>query len=418
MLFLKSESASPAQSNSGLKRLAKMFSKTGNNEKEDIQKTEDNEKEDIQKTESAPNQMIPVQSDFSDGSSHISISSAMDQSGITASTPEELRDSGYFDANRRERQLQAHNASSKIFRGNNEFLKIIKSLADKRPVNRSVLSKSENEVNLYGLFYEPVLQLGNNKNEKDLISANGTINASSYSAACVAASLVADLETYSFFYKLSIPYTYGLLATNNRLGTVPNEALKSTYNFMAKTEGPMDQAAFETIMDQGLYFTPEDMDALVRYGIVLDKQDGVDDRNNTAMIIPADMNKFLEGKSVVKPKAYAALQSDHIDSTLIKNMIDLGQPPIVFISSDSRTFMEDWYRPNPLGNYAHALNIVGYGVDLSPFDNTETAYFIVRDSFVPTPIHYKVAVRELTPMITAVFRSTGADTSKDPPKFE
>ena len=50
--------------------------------------------------------------------------------------------------------------------------------------------------------------------------------------------------------------------------------------------------------------------------------------------------------------------------------------------------------------------IVGYGEGIDPKDMVEKPYFILRDSFVNQPMHYKVAGDELLPRIQELHKIT------------
>ena len=97
-----------------------------------------------------------------------------------------------------------------------------------------------------------------------------------------------------------------------------------------------------------------------------------------------------------------------IDCSFIRLLIDNQQPPIVALSSNARKLSgEDWLHIPPMTTgIGHVAVIVGYGQSIDPRDMMEKPYFILRDSFVDQPMHYKVAVDELLPRITELHKIT------------
>ena len=78
------------------------------------------------------------------------------------------------------------------------------------------------------------------------------------------------------------------------------------------------------------------------------------------------------------------------------------------LSSNARKLSgEDWLHIPPMTTgILHIAVIVGYGQSIDPRDMVEKPYFILRDSFVDQPMHYKVAVDELLPRITELHKIT------------
>ena len=99
---------------------------------------------------------------------------------------------------------------------------------------------------------------------------------------------------------------------------------------------------------------------------------------------------------------------EEIDCSFIRLLIDNQQPPIVALSSNARKLSgEDWLHIPPMTTgTGHVAVIVGYGQSIDPRDMVEKPYFILRDSFVDQPMHYKVAVDELLPRIAKLHKIT------------
>ena len=99
---------------------------------------------------------------------------------------------------------------------------------------------------------------------------------------------------------------------------------------------------------------------------------------------------------------------EKIDCSFIRLLIDHQQPPIVVLSSNARKLSgEDWLHIPPMTtSMGHVAVIVGYGQGIDPRDMVEKPYFILRDSFVDRPMHYKVAVDELLPKIRELHKIT------------
>ena len=92
----------------------------------------------------------------------------------------------------------------------------------------------------------------------------------------------------------------------------------------------------------------------------------------------------------------------------IRLLIDNNQPPLVTLASNARKLSgEDWLHIPPMGTgILHTALIVGYGEGIDPRDMVKKPYFILRDSFVDEPIHYKVAADELLPQIRNISKIT------------
>lgn len=99
---------------------------------------------------------------------------------------------------------------------------------------------------------------------------------------------------------------------------------------------------------------------------------------------------------------------EKIDCSFIRLLIDHQQPPMVILSSNARKLSsEDWLHIPPMGTrISHVAVIVGYGQRIDPRDMVEKPYFILRDSFVDQPMHYKVAADELLPIISELHKIT------------
>lgn len=86
-----------------------------------------------------------------------------------------------------------------------------------------------------------------------------------------------------------------------------------------------------------------------------------------------------------------------ISSEQIRSMILAGRPPMILIDREERSIVEDWYRIKPgKGRMDHMLVVVGFGnSEINPITLKREPYFIVRDSLVDEPIHYKVSAEDL-----------------------
>jgi hypothetical protein len=89
----------------------------------------------------------------------------------------------------------------------------------------------------------------------------------------------------------------------------------------------------------------------------------------------------------------------------LRKMVSGGQPPIVEIGTDARTYVENHIVPKP-GNVRHVLNVVGYGRGLDPQTGAEQDYFTVMDSFAPGKSTYKIAASDLLSHAKALYRIT------------
>ncbi len=97
-----------------------------------------------------------------------------------------------------------------------------------------------------------------------------------------------------------------------------------------------------------------------------------------------------------------------VDCSFIRLLIDNQQPPIITLSSNARKLSgEGWLHIPPMNTgIQHTALIVGYGEGIDPRDMIKKPYFILRDSFVDEPIHYKVAADELLPQIRNLHKIT------------
>lgn len=88
---------------------------------------------------------------------------------------------------------------------------------------------------------------------------------------------------------------------------------------------------------------------------------------------------------------------EHITYDYVASLLSKNVSPMAFVDTDERRFVEDWYTiPRNAGDTGHVMNIVGHGNDaVDPVTLQPTEYFIVRDSFVAHPIHYRVPARDV-----------------------
>jgi hypothetical protein len=76
---------------------------------------------------------------------------------------------------------------------------------------------------------------------------------------------------------------------------------------------------------------------------------------------------------------------------------------MVDFSTDARQDLDDWILPiEGDGGIAHILNVVGYGVAISPFTLQPQPYFLLRDSFVQKPMHYRISALSLVQHLIGV----------------
>lgn len=120
---------------------------------------------------------------------------------------------------------------------------------------------------------------------------------------------------------------------------------------------------------------------------------------------------FLEGPMFEmrqRPASYDACMAMELEdleriasealSALLENEITM----MAFTSSDFRTpsdLQEGWLRPLPGGEFGHAINLVGQGIDVDPFSQRPTMYIKTRDTLTPPNIFHKVAVADLLPLL-------------------
>ena len=105
--------------------------------------------------------------------------------------------------------------------------------------------------------------------------------------------------------------------------------------------------------------------------------------------------------------------SGDITFSLLKQMIDHGNPPVLLIRSDAREETEGWINIIENGGFMHVLVVVGYGInDIDPFTLREGPYFLVRDSLASQPIHYKISAKNLLDHSLEILKITQLEISR------
>lgn len=111
-------------------------------------------------------------------------------------------------------------------------------------------------------------------------------------------------------------------------------------------------------------------------------------------------------------------RSPNFNMNDIKRLIANGYYPVVLTGSDSRTYVEDWMQINPVGGFAHAEVLIGYGRDQSAIDGIEKDYFLSIDSMSLDPIAYKVSANDIALNLVGFVLITGVDTQASPRQIE
>lgn len=219
--------------------------------------------------------------------------------------------------------------------------------------------------------------------------------------------------------KLSLAYAYGLVTAQHYLGNIPDRLYSELLKKVRKqTGGLMKPGELPSLMDQGGSYIGA-FQTLTDHFIV---HDGDAPRNLMGEgYYPESIHQFsadLAAKEDFPKKGHPRARivnhvyienSAGFDSSellrLITDMVDSKNDPVISISTDARTVLENWFRPIP-GEMGHALNIVDYKNMKSPFDCKTKKAFLVRDSFVMEPIHYWVSAEELLPLIFGIGKVT------------
>lgn len=211
--------------------------------------------------------------------------------------------------------------------------------------------------------------------------------------ACVGFAIVSDMETFGTPL-LSPLLAYSLMLATEWLNTsaLPNNPKQA---LLENAELKLHEQNFYKKIDSGVSFysigilekykiAPEEDFSFVEAGWMPEDLSGIQNRNYSLK------NYFRQYGS--------------ISELGLKQMLAAGIAPVVSIKYDGRTIREDWIRPEPVSPLAHAINVVGYGQAFDPFDLQYKTYFLIRDSFTPQPIHYRVSSEELIPLIQTVIK--------------
>gem|GEM_PF-5184262 len=95
-------------------------------------------------------------------------------------------------------------------------------------------------------------------------------------------------------------------------------------------------------------------------------------------------------------------------ANMVRAALDKDVPLIVMFATDVRERpLEDWIIPDNTGKHiGHVLNVIGYGKSISPLTLKPEPYFLVRDSFVEKPVHYRMPAEMFVENMLGLFKIT------------
>lgn len=217
--------------------------------------------------------------------------------------------------------------------------------------------------------------------------------------ACMAFAAAADWELHGTD-RLSVSYLYNLGSLHSHLSGFPNDCKKQLEEKLERKESYL-----QAVVDAGLSI--DSLAAAMREGIPCE----ADCPFNEKDWILNDLNSIPSRTHVAKLQQIAKETPSLRD---IQFLIDRGIPTLAIIRFAARSIEEDWIRPEPLGGIGHALNIVGYGEAIDPFDLQRKDVLIVRDSLVPHAMHYRIAADELLPITEGLYKVTQPQLRDEP----
>lgn len=236
-----------------------------------------------------------------------------------------------------------------------------------------------------------------------------------YSFSCQTVSIVGNmvplvngLSERSAPARLDMGLAYGLALSRRHLGHLPEELLEELRRRMTLEFGIMDDAQFYQLIDQGVGFE-ELTDVLVQYGV---PHADWRDKSLVGIKIPESVSKDLlqlDRYQLTDLAMFSTEEPGLIQQETLLRALLAGHPLVVGVSSDARYITEDWIKIDPNSPIRHALQVVGFGIEVDPFDLVEKPFFYLRDSFTPRRITYKVAADDLLQHLHLLARVTGVE---------
>ncbi|MBY0369322.1 hypothetical protein K2X33_01465 [bacterium] len=224
------------------------------------------------------------------------------------------------------------------------------------------------------------------------------------SNACVAFSLVSDMETFQT-PQLSTALAYSLFMADWHLP----EVFSPLEQALEKDTGRTGHRLYFKL-DRGAQFFAAT--ALLKKEPLSPEQDNP---FNEYEWIAKDINSIPNRITRIK-KSFEF--STRLSELQLRKLLAAGVTPAILHKYSARSVQEDWIRPEPVSELAHASNLVGYGTAIDPFDLQRKSYFVVRDSFVDTEIHYRVAAEEIVPLIEGGAKVLAVETLAEAPMYK